>query len=84
MGNRAGSGDCQVLETPRPLVSAQKISQQMTKHNNIPIDRDTQERMRRKYDGGGKEVRDWRHDPHWERQVPGLRLSTEGGVGGVL
>ena len=25
----------------------------MTKHHNTPIDRDTQERMRRKYDGGG-------------------------------
>ena len=55
----------------------------MTKHHNTPIDRDTQERMRRKYDGGGKEVRDWRHDPRWDRQGPGLRLRTEGGGGGV-
>ena len=38
VGTRAGAVDCQGLETPRPLVSAQTGAQKTTKYQKIPID----------------------------------------------
>ena len=80
-GTRAGAGDCQRVETPRPLVSAQKGAQKTTNYQKKPRDGVAQERGRRKHGGGGQEDRNWRHDPPRDRQGPGCRSRPAGGGG---
>ena len=75
------AGNFQGVETPRPLVSAQKGAQKTKKHLKTPGYRAEQEQVRRKHDGGGQEARDWRHDPPRDRQGPGRRLRLAGGGG---
>ena len=48
---RAGAGNYQGVETPRPLVSAQKGTHKTTNYQKIPIDRVAQEWVKRKHDG---------------------------------
>ena len=81
MGTRDGAGVLQGVEIPRPLVSSQKSAQTKTNHQKTPIYGAAQERLRMKNNGGGKEARDWRHNPPWYWQGQGRRLRmAEGGV----
>ena len=79
MITRAGAGNFQGADTPRLLISAQKGAQKTTKHQNTRRDRAAQERVRRKYDGGGQEARDWIHSPPEDWQGLGLRSRPAGG-----
>ena len=79
-GTRAGAGNRQVLETPWPLVSAQKGAQKKTSHQKTPRYGAAQERVRKKHDGGGQESRECTHDPLQDRQRPGhMSRPAEGG-----
>ena len=77
----AGAGDRQGVETPWLLVSAQKGAQNKTNHRKTPRDGEAQEQVRRKHNGGVKEVRYWRLDPPRDQQGTGcsLRPAEEGG-----
>ena len=82
-GARAGVGNCQGVETPRPLVSAQKGAQKTTNYQKTPRDWESQERLKRKNGGGRQEARNWRQDPPRDRQRPGCRLIPEGKGSGL-
>ena len=79
VGKRAGTGIYQEVETPRPLVSAQKVTRKTKTPQEKPRDGAEQERARRKHSGGGKEARNWRHDYPRDQQRPGRRLRPAGG-----
>ena len=81
-GTRARAGDFHGVETPRPLVSAQKIAQKTTNYQKKPRDRAAQERVRRKHVRWGQEDRNWRHDSPRDRQGLGRRLRPAGGGAG--
>ena len=78
-------GNCQGVETPRPLVSAKKGAQQRKKHQKTPRDGAAQEQVRRKHAGGGQEARDWKHDPPSGPAGTGPAVEAgRGGGGGSL
>ena len=68
---------------PRPLVSAQKSAQKTKKYQNRPRDGAAKEWVKSNHAGGGKETRNWRHDPPWYRQVPECMSRTAGGTSGL-
>ena len=78
VGEGAGSGDSQGVNTPWTLTSAQKGAQNKTNHQNTPRDGAAQERVMRKHYIGGQETRDWRHDTHQEQQGTGIRSIPAG------
>ena len=82
MGTRAGVGNFHGVETPRPLVGAQMGARNKKKHQKTPRDGSAQEQVRRKQNGGGKDSRDWIHNPAWDRQGLSHRLRPAGGGGG--
>ena len=51
----------------------------MTNYQKKPRDGAAQEQVRRKHGGGVQEARNWRHDPHRDRQGLGRRSMPEKG-----
>ena len=79
VGIRAGSRNRQGVETPRPLVSAQKCDQNTKKLPKTPRDGAVQERVRRKHDKVVQEIRSGETTPSGP---PGTVLQVEAGKGG--
>ena len=74
--------DCQGVETPRPLVSAQKGARKTTNYHNKPRDGAAQEQARRKHDRRGQEFKNWRHESSREQQGTSRRpRPSRGGCG---
>ena len=82
MGERAGAGYYQGVDTSRPLISTQKVTQKTKKQHNKPRYISAQDWVSMKHGGVGKEVRYCIHAPCWYRQRPGCRSRPDGGGGG--
>ena len=70
------------METPRPLVSAQKGAHKTTNFQKTPRDGESQDWVKRKNGGGEQETSNLRHDPPLDRQGTGRRSRLEGGRSG--
>ena len=62
-GTGVGAGNCQGVETPWPLASAQTGAQKKKNHQKTPRYEAEQKQVMRKNGGRGKKARDWRHNP---------------------
>ena len=81
---RAGAGDYQGVEMPRPLKARKREPRRRqklpegTKRWGGTVADEYEERRRR---AGGQ---DWGHDPPWEQKVPGPWSRPVGGGGGLI